>query len=328
MPAQPNSKRSTQGYLGYNADMAKRLISLFLAILILTACQDAAPSALGGLKVLAVETFLADIVQNVAGDRLKVDALIPAGLDPHAFEPAPRDVAHISESRVLILNGAGLEEWLAPVLANTSGQRLVIEASAGLQSRTAREGEQVEGAEGSLSDHGDPHFWLDPINTIHYVEVIRDGLIQADPAGKDTYARNAAVYIEKLRDLDVWIRQQVSAIPEERRLLVTNHESLGYFADRYGFKIVGTLLPSISTSASPSAQQLARLVDQIRATQAKAIFLETGSNPQLARQVAEETGVRVVTDIYTHSITAAGGKAPTYLDMMRANTEAIVGALK
>jgi ABC-type Zn uptake system ZnuABC Zn-binding protein ZnuA len=185
---------------------------------------------------------------------------------------------------------------------------------------------------GSTSGHhhheGDPHFWLDPLSVVKYVENIRDGLIATDPDGKDTYTQNATAYITQLNDLDGWIKQQVIAIPEERRLIVTNHESFGYFADRYGFTIIGTVIPSVSTGASPSAQQLARLVDHIRETGAIAIFLETGSNPKLAEQIAAETGIKVVSDLFTHSITDANGKAPTYIDMMKYNVNAIVEALK
>ena len=308
--------------------MKKIIVTLFFAVLLFSGCQPAAINGQGGLRVLVVETFLADMTQNVAGERLKVDALVPLGLDPHAFEPSPRDVARIADSSVLVVNGAGFEEWLKPVLTNTGGQRQVIEASAGLTSRAAREGEGVAGGTAPAHDLGDPHFWLNPLNAVKYVENIRDGLTQADPAGKEIYAANAAAYIARLQALDIWIQQQVQAIPPAQRLLVTNHESLGYFADRYGFRIAGTVVPSVSSDASPSAQQLARLIDQIRATRARAIFIETGSSPLLAQQVADETGARVVTDLYTHSITLPNGPAPTYLDMMKANVTAIVNALR
>ena len=310
-------------------NLKKSIISwIWIGALVLTGCQTPVLPAAGGLKVLVVETFLADITQNVAGERVQVEALIPIGLDPHAFEPAPQDIARISSSQVLIVNGAGFESWLKPVLSNAGGQHSVIEASAGLKSRAAREGEGVEGKTGQVQDAGDPHFWLDPLNTIQYVNNIQAGLSQADPGGTETYAQNAAVYIQKLKDLDIWIRAQVEQVPPERRLMVTNHESLGYFADRYGFKIAGTILPSVSTDASPSAQELARLVDQIRLVGVKAIFLETGSNPQLARQVAQETGVKVISDLNTHSITAPGGKAPNYIDMIKLDVQVIVAALK
>ncbi len=279
-------------------------------------------------KVVAVESFLADIAQNVAGDRLKVGTLMPLGLDPHAFEPTPQDVVRVGEATVLIVNGAGYEGWLAKVLENAGGQRQVIEASTGLTSRDPSHDAEVASNEAGHDHAADPHFWLDPTKVVHYVENIRDGLSTADPAGKDLYAANAAAYIAKLNELDKWIQGEIEQIPPTRRLLVTNHESLGYFADRYGLKIVGAVVPSVTTEASPSAQQLAALADQIRSSGAPAVFLETGANAQLAQQMHDETGITIVADISAESLTAPEGKAPNYLEMMRYNTEQIVAALK
>jgi ABC-type Zn uptake system ZnuABC Zn-binding protein ZnuA len=307
----------------------KRIAPLVIGLLAvaLAGCAPAAPpdgERAGMPVVLATETFLADIAQNVAGDRLTVESLIPMGLDPHAFEPTPKDVARIAQSRVFVANGAGFESWLEEILANAGGERIVIEASAGLASR------QPDAFHGEEDEHGDadPHFWTDPVNVVSYAENIRDGLIQTDPAGKAVYTANAAAYIAELRALDQWIAEQVAQIPEGRRLLVTNHESLGYFADRYGFEVVGAVMPSFSTGASPSAQQMAQLVEHIRETGAPAIFLETGASAQLANQIAQEAGVKAVTELYTHSLTEAGGPAPSYIEMMRYNVETIVDALK
>jgi len=238
------------------------------------------------LNVLAVETFLADIARNVAGNRLKIGTLLPVGADPHAFDPTPNDVMKVAGSNVLIVNGAGLEEFQDKLLRNAGGVHKVIEASAGLTSRTPGAGEKAE-AEEDHDKHdrdrhhheSDPHFWLNPQNAIKYAENIRDGLSQADPDGKETYRANADGYIAQLRELDHWIEDQVEQIPKDRRLLVTNHDNFGYFADRYGFKVIGTILPSISTEVSPSAQQLAHLIDGIRATRTPALFLESGTNP-------------------------------------------------
>jgi ABC-type Zn uptake system ZnuABC Zn-binding protein ZnuA len=279
------------------------------------------PAGASGLNVLAVESFLADIAQNVAGDRATVGTLVPIGVDPHGFEPVPADVARVAKSDVLISNGAGLEVFLARLLANAGGERTLIEASAGLTPR------QAAGQIGAQGGESDPHFWLDPNNVETYVANIRDGLTQADPAGASTYAANADAYIARLKELDAWIRQQVEALPASQRVLVTNHDSLGYFADRYGFTVDGTILDSTSSLASPSAQQLAQLVDHIRASKPKAVFLETGDNQQLARQVASETAVKVVTDLYEHSITK-GPPVPTYIDMIKHNVESIVTALR
>ena len=276
-------------------------------------------------RVLAVETFLADIAQNVAGDRLKVEVLLPIGVDPHSYEPVPSDIARVAESDLIIINGAGAEAFFQKLLANSGSQAQVIEASQGL---TPRQPGAQEAAQGADTAETDPHFWLDPVSAIKYVENIRDALSKVDPVWATSYSKNAEAYIAQLNDLDNWIRQQVALIPEGRRLLVTNHESLGYYADRYGFKVVGTIIPSVTTEASPSAQSLAALENAIRATGAPAVFLESGVNPQMAQQVSRETGIKVAPELYTHSISAAGGPAPTYIDMPKYNTQVIVGALK
>lgn len=308
-----------------------RSITLFFVLVLIgsslpavsTACQSE-PASDHLLQVMAVETFVGDLAQNVAGDRLKIKSLMPLGADPHSFEPTPQDVSRVAESDVLIINGAGFEEFLMQLLQNAGGKRLVIEAAAGLTQRTMGEGEYLSGGD----EHKvDPHFWLNPINTIRYVENIRDGLSKVDPDGKDIYTHNAENYVAQLKNLDAWINSQVAQIPIERRLLVTNHESFGYFADRYGFRVIGTIIPSVSTNASPSAQQLAKLIDQIKKTGTPAIFLETGSNPQLAQQIASETGVMVVFDLYTHSVSAPDGPTPTYIELMRYDTRKIVDAL-
>ena len=286
--------------------------SIFIILQFLTACnaQDN-PAPVSGFKVMAAESFLADIARQVGGERTQVDGLIPARLDPHSFEPTPREMAKVADCDLLIISGAGLEEWLKGIFTNIGGSKKIIEASAGLQ-----------------SDNGDPHFWLDPNNVITYVDNIRDALTSIDPQGKTTYSSNAENYIQQLRQLDSWIKDQVSQIAPAQRLLVTNHETLGYFAARYGFQIIGSLIPSFSTDASPSAQQLAQLTDVIRSTTARAIFIDVGNNPQLADQIATETKAKVVTELYSESLSTADGPASTYLAMMKYNVAIIVSALK
>ena len=298
----------------------KRFIGFFvLSAYILTSCIPVTNKPTGLPRVLAVESFLADIARNVSGDRLVVESLIPVNADPHAYQPSPQDAAKIADVEVLIINGANLESFLAPILQNTGGRQRIISASTGLTPRPDPSGQNPS---------GDPHFWLDPNNVIKYVENIRDGLSEADPAGAALYAMNAQKYISDLQDLDAWIKSQVQNIPVANRLLVTNHETFGYFAERYGFKIVGAIVPSITSGAAPSAQELAALIDQIRSTGAPAIFLEIGTNPQLADQIASETRVKVVSDLYTHSLSAPGGPASTYIDMIRHDVITIVEALR
>ena len=302
-------------------------ILLFIILLPLTACTSSAPTSQDGISVLAIEPFLADLTQNVAGDRIQVSALIPAGLDPHSFEPTPQDLARLNSANVVIQNGAGLEEWLQDLLENNPATQKIIIASAELTPRTPQPGEPSH--DGEEDAHlVDPHFWLNPLNAVRYIENIRDGLIAADPAGADLYTANAKAYIEELNQLDADIQAEISTIPVKRRLLVTNHESFGYFADHYGLTIIGAIIPSVSTGATPSARELADLVQAIQASGAPAIFLETGANPQLADQLSAETGIRVVSDLYTHSLSGSDGPAASYLDMMRYNTRQIVEALR
>jgi ABC-type Zn uptake system ZnuABC Zn-binding protein ZnuA len=295
------------------------LVILFM----LVACSSQAPQATAqtpGLpRVLAVESFLADIAQNVAGDRLTIETLLPVNTDPHSYQPAPRDVIKVANSDVLILNGGGIEAFINPLLDNAGGTRLVIQASNGLTPRPDLTGEHPE---------GDPHFWLDPNEVIKYVENIRDGLIQVDPQGQSIYTANTAAYTLRLQSLDAWIKEQVAQIPAGNRQLVTNHESLGYYAARYGFSVVGSVIPSFSSDSDPTARELANLIDLIKSSGARAIFMETGSNTNLAEQIAGETNARIVTDLFTHSVSAANGPAPTYIDMMKYNVTQIVNAVK
>ena len=311
--------------------MKKKILSivslLTLPGLVLAACGGAQTELAGSaaIKVLASTTFLADIAQNIAGDRAQVESLLPAGADPHAYQEAPTDVAKIAESSVLILNGMEYEHFIEPLLENAGGQRLVIEATAGL---TPHEMEE-HAAEGEEHAHeaGDPHMWLDPNLVITYVENIRDGLSEADPEGAETYKANADAYIAQLQELDAFIKDQVENVPAERRLLVTNHEALGYFAERYGFEVVDTIIPSLSTEANASAQEVAAAIEAIKATGAPAIFLGEVENADLANQIADETGVKVVNSLYLETLTD-GEPAATYIDMMRFNVTQIVDGLK
>jgi ABC-type Zn uptake system ZnuABC Zn-binding protein ZnuA len=293
----------------------RRVLLGAAAVIALAACSaQGGPrtSSTSTLHVLAVETFLADIAQNVAGDRLKVETLLPAGIDPHEFQPRPQDAIKIAQSQVLIVNGLGYGAWLTKALQDSGGATLTVTASDGIA-----HGEGV-----------DPHAWMNPLNAVRYAENIRDGLSKVDPAGKDVYAGNAQTYAAKLRELDQWIKGQVAQIPPERRLLVTNHDALGYFAEAYGFRLIGAVIPSVTSEASPSAQQMAELIQTIKASGAPAIFVDISENQKLAEQLASESGTQVVAGLYVETLSAAGGPASTHIDMLRHDAALIVEALK
>ena len=297
--------------------MYRLMVLLTISALIFAGCSPASPAGKANSVVLASTTFLADITREIASDHVTVESLLPIGADPHSYQPTPRDAARIADSKLLIVNGAEYEHFLDTLLKNAGGEKEVVEASTGIHSR--------EGAEGEHEI--DPHMWLDPNNVIIYVENIREGLTHLDPDGAVIYQSNADAYTAQLKDLDAWIVEQVSQIPVEKRLLVTNHEALGYFSARYGFTLIGAIVPSVSSGASPSAAQMADLIDQIRSSGAPAIFLDASDNEALANQIADETGVKVITELHLESLTD-GPPAATYIDMMKYNVSLIVEALR
>lgn len=284
------------------------------SFIVLVAIGLSACSRGTGSDILTTTTILADVARNVAGDRLTVKSLLPAGTDPHSYQPVPQDVAKIGESNVLVVHGAGYENFMESLLESAGGNATLIDASTGLRLLSEEQGT-------------DPHVWLDPNNVVAYADNIRDGLIQYDPEGTEVYAANASAYIDRLTELDAWINGQVAQIEPQRRVLVTNHEAFRYFAERYGFIVVGAIIPSFSSNSAPSAQQMANLIEQIKLHEAPAIFLDASDNPDLARQIAAETDVKVVTDLHLESLTE-GGPAGTYIDMMKDNVTKIVQALQ
>lgn len=297
----------------------RRLFATLLLLATLSACGGRPASSTGTADsaVLASTTLLADIAQHVAGGRIKIGSILPAGTDPHSYQYTPQDAAKITDTKLLILfDYKTYETFLEPLLRAAGGGTELVFAGSGVDRRTDLE-----------HDGSDPHIWLDPNNVIPCVEDIREGLTHFDPDGAAEFKSNADAYVAELRELDAWIVEQVNQIPPEKRLLVTNHEALGYFAERYGFTVVGTVLESFSADASPSAQQMAALIDQINASGAPAIFLDAADNPALAQQVASETNVRVVSDLHLESLTD-GPPAATYIEMMKYNVTQIVNVLK
>ena len=460
----------------------------------LTAIEDGQTA-----NVVATTNIVGDIVQQVAGDNINLTVLMPAGADPHSFEPTPQDVATVAEADLVLVNGLGLEEFLAPLIENSGvDTNQVLSASEGVAtiafegehshdhgdeehdehsddhgdeehdehsdehseskldaehacihmaegpeqaitatsettgSSTSGEGTHVRldvtltevetgfggyftyvseedaeyvffadspvtislidadgneqssemmveeadlagceeiveaavfdlsagdhvlsiaGAEsdavrlvveeaGHSHDHGDeahddhghshgsedPHVWFSPENVMVWTENISAALGTIDPANAETYTTNAESYMAELETLDVEIKEQIDQIPEENRELVTDHDALGYYADRYGFELIGAVIPSYSTLAEPSAQERAELEEAIAAFDVPAIFVGTTVNPDLSEQVAQDTGIELVA-IYTGSLSEEGGPAGTYLEMMRYNTQAIVDGL-
>lgn len=281
------------------------------------ATQNPPQTEKGDLTVIATTTIVADVVRQVGGDFVQVDTLLTIGADPHSFDPAPRDMARIASADLIFANGAGLEEFLQPLLENAAATARVIDLSQGIDLLAGT-------GEGSGSD---PHVWMDPNSVLIWVENIRAALSQADSPHADQFQANAERFAAELKALDAWIREQVAAIPEANRKLVTDHLVFGYFARRYGLEQIGALVPGYSTLSAPSAKELAAIESAVREQGVKAIFVGESVNPNLAQRLAEDAGIKLVT-IYTGSLSAADGPAGTYLDYMRYNVSQIAAALK
>ena len=327
-----------------------RVVALAFMLLTLTGHAGARAAAQGSpvagdapLGVAVSFSILADLVANVGGDAVTVSVLVPAGSDAHTFEPSPDDIAMIEAAEVLFENGLGFEPWLDD-LYDASGsvaERVVvtdgldlIETGDANEDDHAAEDDHDDG-EGSGEDEGDhadgehdPHVWHDVANAIAITGTIRDALTRVDPANAATYAANADIALASLADLDAFVVSQVAGLAEDRRRLVTSHDTFGYFARRYGFEVIGTALDSMSTeSGDPPAQQIVGLVDAIQAAGVPAIFAENVSNPDLMESIAAEAGVELAPTLYTDALGEPGGDADTYDEIIRANVTTIVTAL-
>jgi ABC-type Zn uptake system ZnuABC Zn-binding protein ZnuA len=292
----------------------KRLIPLLLLPL-LTACA-ARPQG-EALRVVASTTLVGDAAAHVGGEHIALTILLPPGADPHSFEPSPQDLAALERADLILLNGFGLEENLENILGASAAA--VVEVSDGIAARELEAGGDEHGL--------DPHVWMDPRNVAVWARNIAAALSEADPANANNYRANAEAYAAELDALHAWIQERVQTIPRQERNLVVDHDSLGYFADVYGFRLLGTVAPSFSTLAEPSAQELAALEEAILAAGAPAIFVDSTINPALAERIAADTGAQVVR-LYSASLSEPGGPAATYIELMRYNVTAIVEALR
>lgn len=301
--------------------MRTRGAILSLAVVFAAACGSGGGDARGGapprrLAVVATTPVVADFTRAVGGEDVSVYEVVKANVDPHDFEPAPSDLEAIRKAAVIVQNGVGLEHWFDDVVRSAGPKGAVVDASVGVAVR--------KGAGGD-----DPHIWHDPRNAIRMVTTIKDALAQADPVHEADYRRRFEDYVTTLRSLDQEIEGQIGGLTN--RKLVTNHDSLGYYVDRYGLEFVGSIIPSFDTSAELSAKDVNDLVARIRFAGVKAVFSESSLPPRTAETIGRQAGVKVVAGddaLYGDSLGPRGSPAATYVTMMRHNTRAIVGNLR
>ncbi|MDB5610610.1 MAG: metal transporter substrate-binding protein [Bradyrhizobium sp.] len=264
------------------------------------------------LNVVASFSITGDFVRNVGGDRVSVTTLVGPDGDVHVYTPAPSDAKKITDAKLLIINGLGLEGWLPRLVQSSGSKAAIVTATDGI-------------APLKMGSAADPHAWQSVVNAKIYVANIRDALVTADPADAGIFRANAEGYLAKLDVLDRDVRIAVAQIPQARRKVISTHDAFGYFAAAYGIEFIAPL--GVSTESEASARDIAAIITQVRAAKIPAVFLENISDPRLMRRISAETGARIGGTLFSDSLSDEKGDAPTYIDMVRHNIKALTSAL-
>ncbi len=292
------------------------LPSIILAAAILVACGGDTGGDDGSTRaqVRAVTslTVFENFVQEIGGDRLDVSALLPFGADPHTYEPTPQDVRRVTEAHLAFANGFDLEPGILNVIEpNLPNAASLIELA------------QEAAAAGATLRDTDPHLWLSVDNAREYVRIIRDALTETDPEGAAKYEQNYQGYLTRLDELDEYVQDKLSALPPERRKLVTTHDAFGYMADYMGLEVAA--VASVSPGQESIASDIAELEETIEEADIGAVFEEPqlGAESSVLQQAADDTGVEVCT-LYSDAL---NDDVPTYIDMMRFNADELARCL-
>lgn len=264
--------------------------------------------------VLATASIFADMTKNIAGDGVEIQTIVPIGGDPHIYEPTPADAQIISKADLILKNGLTFEGWLDDLIENAGGKADVA---------TITEG--ISAIRSEYKGSADPHAWMNAAHGLVYIENIKNALIKLDPENQKTYEFNYGVYRQQLEDMDAYIFEQVKKVPEQQRILITSHDAFQYFGQRYGVRLEAVI--GISTEAEAQASDIIRLNKVIKEGGVPAVFIETTVNPKLLKQIAADNNVVIGGSLFSDSLGDKNSPAPTYLAMLKFNTDTIVKAL-
>jgi ABC-type Zn uptake system ZnuABC Zn-binding protein ZnuA len=293
-----------------------RLGLLAFLVVLAAACTSTATATAppGTITVVATTTQMQDLVRNVGGPRVHLVGILRPNVDPHDFEPTPSTAVALTDAKLVVESGVGLDAWADQLVSSSGTSAPVFDASVGLPIRAGDPSEPG----------GDPHWWGDPALFERAAVALGRRLEQVDPGNREVYRRNAVRYVDRIEAMDAANRRLVATVPMADRKLVTNHDAFAYLAAHYGIRVVGSVIPALSSAAQPSAQDVADLVGRIRSEHVRAIFTESSLDPALERQIASEAGVRVYADLYGDTLGPPGSPGATYLGMERWNVRAMV----
>jgi zinc/manganese transport system substrate-binding protein len=272
------------------------------------------------IRVVVSTTFIADFLRNIAGDQVEINILMREGSNHHAFEPTIRDAKIVGTSDIIFINGIDLEgDWLERLITSTDSEARVVVTAEGIERRPLVH-------TGHVHEGGDPHVWHSTENAAIIVTNITGGMVEFDPANRAVYEANRDAYQQQLLALEAEVRTIVSVIPEDRRKLVSSHEAFGYFADQFGLEVIGTVLIA-TQSQEPDRRQMQDIIGRIQEFQVPAVFTETSINPQMAEQIAMESGAKLIQNLYSDSLGLPGSPGDTYINAMLFNARAFASGL-
>ena len=279
--------------------------------------QSAAPDKVKPKRVVTTFTILADMAQNVAGDKALVESITKPGAEIHEYEPTPLDIVKAQSADLVLRNGMGLERWFEKFMQSVRDVKSV-NLSDGI--------EPVGISEGPYNGQPNPHSWMSPKNALIYVENIRKVLVEIDPANEESYNTNAADYSARISAIDEPLRGKLAQIPADQRWLVSSEGAFSYLIRDYGMKQL--YLWPVNADEEGTPRQIQKVIDTVRQYQIPVVFSESTISNKPALQVAHETGARYGGVLYVDSLTDEGGVAPTYLKMLTYNADTIVAGFQ
>ena len=285
---------------------------------------DQTKPVLNQTKIVASFSVLADMARAIGGDKVAVAALVGPDADAHVFQPSPSHGKFVAGAALVVVNGLGFEGWLDRLIKASGYRGAVLVASDGVATIAAPPG-HAHGPTRGAKQPPDPHAWQDLRNGQIYVRNIVAGLIKADPANADHYRANGEKYLAELAALDRWAREELDAIPKDKRKVISSHDAFGYFAAAYGVTFLSPV--GVSTEKEPTPKDVARLIAQMKREGVRAVFVENMTDPRLVAQIAKEAGGAVGGTLYADALSKPDGPAGSYVAMFRHNVAAVRAAM-
>ncbi|WP_297929155.1 iron ABC transporter substrate-binding protein AfeA [uncultured Aggregatibacter sp.] len=286
---------------------------LFATLISVLALSLGSSLAYAKFKVVTTFTIIQDMAQNIAGDAATVESITKPGAEIHDYEPTPKDIVKAQSADLVLWNGLNLERWFEKFFQNVKDKPAVV-VTEGIEPMSINEG--------PYTGNPNPHAWMSPSNALIYIENIKNALVKYDPQNKETYEKNAALYAQKIKELDKPLREKLAQVPEAQRWLVTSEGAFSYLTRDYGFK--EAYLWPINAEQQGTPQQVRKVIETVKANNIPVVFSESTISPKPAKQVAKESGAKYGGVLYVDSLSNKNGPVPTYVDLLNTTVSTIV----